>query len=524
MPPAANPAALQDPRSYPHAADRVERIETHISRVFLAGDYAYKVKKPVNLGFLDFSTLDSRRHYCEEELRLNRRTAPDLYLEVVPVTGTADEPRMGGAGAAIDWALKMRRFPQEALADRLAARGELGAEKIDALATALAGFHARIPAARARSAFGATRNVLAPALANFDAVESLVGDPGEQQRLERLRAWTHAEAARLRAAFAGRRRDGRVRECHGDLHLRNIAFLDGRPLLFDCIEFSEELRWIDVMSELAFLVMDLLDHRLAGAAWRLLNAYLEASGDYEGVRVLRFYLVYRAMVRAKIACVSAQQAADDAGRHTAQQREYVDYLALAESLSQAVHPGLALMHGLSGSGKTFVSQALLERCAAIRVRSDVERKRLPGPAPLARSGAAPGSGAYAVEATTRTYARLAQLARVIVESGWLAVIDAAFLARRERDAFAALARELGVRLAIVSCSAAQDTLRRRIERRSAAGKDASEADLAVLEYQNATQDVLGEDELGRATRVDTGNAAALEGALQQIAARLAPRA
>jgi aminoglycoside phosphotransferase family enzyme/predicted kinase len=515
-----SPAALKDPRCYPHAVNRVKLIETHISWVYLAGDYAYKLKKPVNLGFLDFSTLQARRHYCTEELRLNRRTAADIYLDVVPVGGTADAPRIGAAGAAIDYALKMRRFPQEALADQLAARGELGAERIDAMAAVIAGFHASIPAAPARSAFGSARSVAALALRNFDAIEALVSDPEEHERLERLRAWTRSEAARSREAFSARRRDGCVRECHGDLHLRNIVFLDGRPMPFDCIEFSAELRWIDVMSEVAFLAMDLLDHRLDAAAWRLLNAYLEATGDYAGLSVLRFYLVYRAMVRAKIACIRAQQPGNSVGERLSLKREYRGYLTLAESLARGSQPFLVLMHGLSGSGKTTVSQGLLERTGAVRLRSDVERKRLHGLAPRSRSGSGTQAGLYAPAATRKTYERLRQLARGIVESGWPALVDAAFLSRSERGAFAALARELGVPFVIVSCTAPESELRRRVEIRQTANSDASEAGVAVLEHQLATQEPPQEEERASMAVLDTADAAALEQALDRIAARL----
>jgi aminoglycoside phosphotransferase family enzyme/predicted kinase len=512
--------ALEDPLCYPHAVGRVELIETHISWVFLAGDYAYKLKKPVNLGFLDFSTLQARRYYCTEELRLNRRTAADLYLEVVPVAGTANAPRIGAAGPAIDYALKMRRFPQEALADRLAARGELGPARIDAMAAVIAGFHASIPAAPARSKFGSARNVAAPALRNFDAIEALLSDPEEHERLERLRAWTRSEASRNREAFSARRRDGCVRECHGDLHLRNIVFLDDRPVPFDCIEFSPELRWIDVMSEVAFLAMDLLDHRLDAAAWRLLNAYLEATGDYAGLRVLRFYLVYRAMVRAKIACIRAQQPRNSAGERLSLKREYHGYLTLAESLARGSQPFLVLMHGFSGSGKTTVSQGLLERTGAVRLRSDVERKRLHGLAPRSRGGSGLLGGLYAPVATRKTYERLEHLARGIVESGWPALVDAAFLSRSERDAFVALARELGVKVLVVSCNAPESELRRRVQSRQAAGGDASDAGVAVLERQLATREPLEEDERACTTILDTTDAGALERALDRIAARL----
>ncbi|HKW39335.1 MAG TPA: AAA family ATPase [Burkholderiales bacterium] len=514
-------AALREPRSYPRGADRVEVIETHISRVYLAGNYAYKVKKPVTLGFLDFGTLAARRFFCEEELRLNRRTAPELYLGVVPIVEAPGGVRAGGEGEPLEYAVEMRRFPQEALADGLARRGELGARQIDAIAEAIAAFHASIPAATGESCHGSPERAIAPALANFERLGALGPDDGETQALGELRAWTRRESERLRDVFAARGRDGFVRECHGDLHLGNIAVLEGGPVLFDCIEFDPALRWIDVMNEAAFLAMDLLEHGLAAVAWRFLNAYLDATGDHAGVRVLRYYLVYRAMVRAMVARIREHQPGSAAAQGRAH-REFGDYLALALSLCKSGAPALMLMHGLSGSGKTTVSQTLLEELGAVRVRSDVERKRLHGLAAGARTHAVTGGGIYAAESTRLTYGRLAQAARAVVESGHRAIVDAAFLRRSERDAFRALARELGAPFLIVSCEAPEDVLRERVLRREAALSDASEAGVAVLERQLASHEPLSGSEVGGAVRIETARGeAAIAEAIPEIAGRLA---
>lgn len=511
-------AALRDPACYPHAAGPVELIETHISWVLLSGEYAYKIKKPLDLGFLDFSTLEKRRFYCEEELRLNRRTAPDLYLEVVPIARSPEGPRVEGTGEVTEYALKMRRFPQEALADSMARRGELRAPEADAIAAAIAAFHAAIPAAPQESRFGAPERVAAPALDNFRQIEQLLADPAETAG---LRAWTQSEGSRLSEVFAARKRGGFVRECHGDLHLGNIVFLGGRPLLFDCIEFNPELRWIDVMNEVAFLAMDLREHGLDTVAWRFLNAYLEATGDYAGVRVLRYYLVYRAIVRAKIACIRARQPGAGAGAQGRARREYGEYLALAETSAAAARPAIVLMHGLSGSGKTTVAQAMLERIGAIRVRSDVERKRLHGLTAGARTHAQPYGGIYSPSSTRSTYDQLKQAAKDIAGSGHCAIVDAAFLRRAERDEFQALARELGVPFLIASCQAVESTLRSRVARREAGTSDASEAGIAVLENQLATQEPLGADELARAAPIDSEwDEARLQEAIGAIATRL----
>jgi len=508
--------ALRDPACYPHAADRVELEETHISWVLLAGDYAYKLKKAVRLPFLDFSTLAARRHFCEEELRLNRRTAPELYLEVVPIVRDAGGAlRVGGrAGAAaepLEYAVRMRRFAADELADAMARRGALGEGEIDALAAALARFHLAAPRTDAASACGTPEAIEAPALANFDQIEALGGprDAGASARLAALRAWTLREGRRLRPVFAARRAQGFVRECHGDLHLGNVAFIGGRAVPFDCIEFDPALRWIDVMGEVAFLVMDLLAHRLPALAWRLLNAWLEATGDYGGIGVLRYYLVYRAMVRAKIARLRGSQEA------------FADYAALAESLAEEGRPCLVLMHGVSGSGKTVAAQKLLEKLGAVRVRSDVERKRLHGLAPRARTGAGLSAGIYDAAAGRRTYARLAECAALVLEAGYPAIVDAAFLERAQREPFLRLAGRLGAACVIAHCTAPEAVLRRRVALREARAEDASEAGPAVLERQLAGNGRLAPGEAELAVTIDTQAEAGTRAGVDAVAARLA---
>jgi aminoglycoside phosphotransferase family enzyme len=496
-------AALRAPGRYPHPVGRVQLLETHISWVLLTGRYAYKLKKPLALGFLDFSTLDARRRACEDELRLNRRTAPELYLEVVPVTGTQADPTIGGAGPAIDYAVKMREFPQTALLDSVAARGELSLAQMDELAGTIAEFHARSDRAGPASEFGTEPAVIDPARQNFAQLRPLVADPESEDMLRRLAGWTEREFARCRDAVAARRRDGFVRECHGDLHLRNLVLLEGRIVPFDCLEFNAELRWIDVAAEVAFVVMDLIDHRLAAHAWRFLDAYLAETGDYGGLTVLRFYLVYRAMVRAKIAGMRAEQLPEGTAQRTQAAKECREYLRLAEAFAALDRRALIITRGLSGSGKTVFSALLVEELGVIRVRSDVERKRLHGLVAGERTGAAVGAGIYAPEATQRTYARLLELARVVLEAGFPAVADATFLARADRDAFRALARTLGVPFAIAACEAPEPVLRERIAARERVAADASEASLDVLTRQLLSAEPLASAERTFAVAIDT---------------------
>jgi len=482
-------------RSLEHgsATGSVARLETHISYVLLTGDYAYKIKKAVDFGFLDFTALAARRFFCEEELRLNRRLAPAVYLEVVPITGSAQAPVVSGVGPALEYAVKMREFSQDALASRLLAEGALRATDIDALAATIDRFHRSIDVASPTSAFGTPEGILRIAQQNFAQIRPLLSVAAEREELDALRAWTDREHAARREALVRRREEGFVRECHGDLHLGNIARIDGELVVFDCIEFNESMRWIDVMSEVAFTVMDLADRGRPDLAHRFLNAYLELTGDYAGLAVLPFYLAYRALVRAKIAVIRASQLDQGAAQDEAR-AESRGYLRLAQSCAETPRPALVLTCGLSGSGKTTLSQALLEAIGAIRIRSDVERKRLHGIGPLERGGADIAEGLYDRTATDATYDRLRTLASGILEAGRIAIVDATFLRHAQRVPFHALAKEYGVPCAIVAFEASEATLRERIAIRRAEGRDASDADIAVLEHQIATREALTADE------------------------------
>ena len=492
--------------------DTVEMVETHISWVLLAGDYAYKIKKAVNLGFLDFSTLDKRRFYCAEELRLNRRLAPDLSLEVAPIAGSADHPDLNGHGPAIEYAVKMRRFPQSCLLDQVLLRGQLTPEMIDAIARNISDFHGLAAIAGNESPFGTPERTHLPVAENFAQIRPRLRDKKDLMRLDQLERWSEREYQARFNALAARKSRGFIRECHGDLHLGNMALLDGKAVPFDCIEFSDNLRWIDVISEAAFLTMDLQDRGRPDLARRFINNYLEQTGDYEGLEVLRYYLVYRAMVRAKVACIRAGQEGASTGHWT----QYRNHVELAADYGRPLQPFLAITHGLSGSGKTTVTQSLLEAMDLFRVRSDVERKRLYGLKPETHGGAGTGNGIYSVEANERTYRRLAEVARGIVQSGFPAVVDAAFLKRRERALFRELAQELKVGFVILDFTAPEQLLRSRVNQRMQHGHDASDADIAVLENQLRNSEPLNDCELTFAIEVDTGQPANTEGLAQRL--------
>ncbi|MFN7085686.1 MAG: AAA family ATPase [Burkholderiales bacterium] len=519
-------AALRDPRCYPHAVDRIEVLETHISWVILTGLYAYKIKKPVNLGFLDFATLEQRAACCHEELRLNRRLAPALYLEVVAITGSPQRPVVGGDGEALEYAVKMKQFAQEQLASRLLASGGLTVHHIGQLAEKIAVFHQYAAVAASGSRFGSPPAIEAQMEQNFEQIAALPGAAASRDLLDELRRWSGREFIARKTEFATRQAAARVRECHGDLHLGNIVLIENEITPFDCIEFSAELRWNDVASEIAFVVMDLVDRGRADFAFLFLNRYLESSGDYEAMAVLRFYLVYRAMVRAKVHCLRAHQFRVGEAERERLLGAFREYLDLAARFTHAPAPALVILHGLSGSGKSTISCALLQAACAIRVRSDVERKRLHQLAAHEHAASGIDTGIYAGTSTRRVYHRLAQLAHDILAAGWSVIVDAAFLQRWQRDLLRRVARELAVPFVIVSLQAPERVLQQRIAQRSAAGRDASDADLAVLAHQLASQQPLAAEEMTEAVVLDATQSLAALAALpawQALVGRIAPK-
>ncbi len=496
-------AALLDSRRCLHPAKTVRMIETHISWVILAGRYAYKIKKALDLGFLDFTTLEARRYYCAEEIRLNRRLAPKIYLDVIPISGNAEAPEWG-ALPAIEYAVRMRRFASANLMDQLLARGKITPMHIDSLATILARFHGGLAAAEPGSGFGSAAVIHAAALQNFEQLQLLLQESADLDMVAALRQATEVAYSACAERFEERSAQGCIRECHGDLHLGNIALIGNQPVPFDGIEFNPALRWIDVMDEAAFTVMDLLHHRHPGLASRFLNAYLEATGDYGGITVLRFYIAYRAAVRAKISAIRAFQAGMPERGTEEALASCRSYLALCSSCFARHQPVLIITHGLPGSGKTTFAQDALERLQAICIRSDVERKRLSGLAPSADSRSSIGGGIYGAEVTRRTYAHLMELARQLLMAGFPVIVDAAFLKQEERKQFRELAREMAVPFAIATLQASKDTLCARITRRREEARDASEADIAVLEKLLGAQEPLLPDEIACAAVFDYG--------------------
>jgi aminoglycoside phosphotransferase family enzyme/predicted kinase len=483
------------------AGQAVERYETHISWVLVAGGDAYKFKKAIRLGFLDCSTLAARCHYCEEELRLNRRLCPGLYLNVVSITGDPAHPSLGGAGEAIEYAVHMRAFGQQALWTQRLADGRLSVIDIDGLALLLARFHQQAAPAPADSPWGTLPAFAAPADQTMIELGTLLTDPSGRGLLSGLQAWDIRQRHCLALVFARRKSAGMVRECHGDLHSGNILTTERGVEAFDCIEFSEALRWIDVMNDLAFICMDLAFRQRRDLSARLRNEYLALTGDYEGLAVLRFYGVHRALVRSMVFLMQAGQA-QNGSPAAAYGQQGLAYLAYAFDAARPAKPAILITHGYSGSGKTTLSRHVVEVLGAIQLRSDVERKRMHGLKADDRSGSGPGSALYDAAASERTYARLLELARAVAEAGFVVIVDAAFLASAQRARFAQCAAGLGIPFFIFDIQASPAAMVQRLAARAAAGTDASDAAAAVLARQLATAEPLSAAERTHAIVVD----------------------
>ncbi len=458
-----------------------ERIETHISSLLLTRDTVFKLKKPLDLGFLNFSTLEQRRVACEDELRLNRRTAPDVYLGVVEVCGSIEQPEFQGPGPAIDFAVKMRRFEEADRLDHMLTRGELKAHHVDELADGIAGFHGSIVQGREPNLADACQRVITPMRENFLELLKREQRPEARESLAQLAAWTERRFEAYAPMLTARQEQGFVRECHGDLHLGNIALVDGRPTPFDCIEFSAELRWSDVLCDLAFLTMDLDDRGASKLSHRVLDRYLEITGDYAGLSLVRFYQIYRAMVRAKVCSIRLGQIRGDKQEC---QAEYDGYLDLATRYLSPGRRRLILMHGVSASGKSWVSQELIEALGAIRVRSDRERKRL----------FAGEAGLYDETATQATYQRLLELCERILRADYPVIVDATFLKPEQREPFAGLAGQMDVPMTIVHTFAPPEVLEQRLQKRAQEKDNISDATASVLHEQLQSLEPFGPSE------------------------------
>ena len=493
----------------------MQLVETHISWVLLTGEIAYKIKRPVQYPFVDLRSAQRRAFFCAEELRLNQRFAAELYLDVCDVTSSAGVVQIGGPGAVIERAVRMRQFDRRDELDRLLASGRIGLAELERFGADMAAIHAQLPVAQPDQGAGRPETVRTILLENFEQSLQAAAAFGTDAELRALR---EPFLARLEAAqpwIGARLLEQRVRECHGDLHSRNVVRHGGRLIAFDCMEFEPAFRWIDVADDIAFLLMDMEAQRCAAHAQAFRAGYLGRSGDYQACRVLGLYETHRALVRAKIAALEATSAADATAREVAlaQHRSYLD---CAQRQLAPRRPKLLLMHGLSGSGKTWLAQQLARSLGAVHLRSDVERKRLAGLAEVQHSGSAIAQGLYAPEASERTYRHLAGCAADVLAGGYTVVIDATFQRRAERERMCEVAAQSGAPLQLIHCHAARPVLEQRIAARNHAATDASEADVSVLQWQETNRDPIGTDEHLAIIDADTARADVVAAVLRQL--------
>ncbi len=498
---------------YDHPVDNIQLIETHISWVILTGKFAYKIKKPVDFGFLNFSTIEKRQRYCEQELRLNSRLAPTMYLDVVAITNTPEKPCISGSGPIFEYAVKMKQFPQSAQLDNMLAAGILKAVHMDALACMAAKFHQSCEKASDKMEYGNKKAVYQPVEENFKQISNHLKTNHYADKLTALEQWSQSELNRLQNEFEQRKAQGFIRECHGDMHLRNLIWLNNKPMAFDCIEFNPELSWIDVISEIAFLVMDLQHRQQQQLANRFLNSYLEVTGDYAGLSVLPFYLCYRALVRAKVNVLRLEQENISADKKTQSLATFKTYLQLATTYSQQKTPSLIIMRGLSASGKSTVSQQLIDTLGSIRIRSDVERKRLFSISTTNLQPAEIDDRLYSAQASLQTYKKLSELATEIICAGYSVIVDAAFLKQKQRETFQDLAKQLTVPYLIIEVTASEKVLRQRIVNRK---HDISDADIVVLEHQLVNWQPLSKTESRTAMTVNTEKTLNINSVIKKI--------
>jgi aminoglycoside phosphotransferase family enzyme/predicted kinase len=468
------------PEFYPHpVAEPIDLIQTHISYVLLTGEYAYKVKKPVNFGFLDFTALAQRKYFCEEELRLNQRGAPHLYLEVLPITSVNNQLHLNGEGEPIEYVLKMCQFPQEALFIHLFEKGKLTEKWMEDLGRVVAKFHAHAQTNDAIRSFGHIARVREAIDQNYEQTEQYISGPQTQEQFDQTRNFTDQFFQEQQALFANRIASNRIRECHGDLHLGNICLWKDQILLFDCIEFNPSFRFVDVMYDVAFVVMDLEAQKRPDLANAFLNTYVEETGDWEGLQVLPLYLIRQAYVRAKVTSFLLDEPEISEEAKAEAKKKAAHYYQLAWQYTQKHQGQLILMSGLSGSGKSTVARYFARRLQAIHIRSDAVRKHLGGIS-LYEKG---GEKLYTPAMTEQTYRHLLNLGIRLAAQGYAVILDAKYDQQIFRITALEQAQVNHLPFHIFYCTAPLEVLRDRLQRRKG---DITDAGVDLLEQQLQT--------------------------------------
>jgi aminoglycoside phosphotransferase family enzyme/predicted kinase len=503
--------ALADPTFYPHRATNIQVEETHISKVFLTGDFAYKVKKPVNLGFLDFTTLKKRRHYCKQEVLLNQRLSKGVYLDVVAITREPTAYMLNGPGEPVEYAVKMRQLPREKTMLELLLRGKLSGAMVQELVDVLVRFYQKARKGPEIEVMGSREMVEINTREDFTQTEPFVPEILNQKKFSRLNQAVRTFLSNHEQLFNHRIETGFIRDCHGDLRLGHIYFLDHSDSLtgiqiIDCIEFNERFRYGDVAEDLAFLAMDLDYHGFAEVSQELITAYAQAANDPEVFLLLDFYKCYRAHVRCKVECL--RQAVGDLPAKKARvvEERAQRYFDLASWYAASFNrPTLWIVCGLIGSGKSTIAAELAKPLTVKVLSSDFIRKKMFGFSPQEPALAAFEEGLYTPVVTARTYQNMLLQAKVEISNGNSVILDATFGKRQHRETFRHLAQEMGANVIFVECLCPDSELRKRLAGRQ--GKiTISDARLQHLEAQRHVFEPLNELEDSIHVRVRTDQA------------------
>ncbi len=480
--------ALQNSALFDHECLYFKVIETHISWVILTGQFAYKIKKPLDLGFIDYSTLAKRLHFCQEELRLNSLLAPETYLDVVAIGGTEENPQINDPRNPIEYAVRMNEFSQSMMFDQLLSEKTLSPEQVKDAARALADFHHKTNHCPPELEFGHSTQIYEPVKQNFDQIKDFLTEERHLQQLHHLETWSHQEHDRLSATMEIRKQQGFVKECHGDAHLGNIALVEEKPVYFDCIEFNDSLRWTDTMADLGFLVMDLEYQQQPEFAALAADSYMQKTGDYAGLAMLNYYKVYRAIVRGKVNLFQWSQAKDD--EKPALWDTALRCFSLAEAYTQPPQPVMLITQGVTCSGKSTMARQLVKSVLCIHLSSDRERKRMAGLNATAKTFSSVNKNLYSHEMHQQTYQKLADLTSIIIQAGYSVVIDASFIKQQYRQYFIDLAAKLQVPFFIIQTQVEENTLRTWLSDRMKNEHETSEAYQEVLTMQLADQEAL----------------------------------
>lgn len=481
---------MQEPDFYPHPVETPIQVEqTHASYVFLTGEYAYKVKKSVDFGFFDYSTVDKRQHFCQEEIRLNQALAPEIYLEVIPITQTADDYILNGAGETVEYTLKMCQFPQECLWNNLFESGKLTPDLMTELGRVVANFHLKAYTDEYIRSFGTIGKIKPAFTENYRQSEPYINRGQTQQQFDETKQFTDHFFTTEQDLLARRREQNWIRECHGDLHLKNICLWQGEVRLFDRIEFNEPFRFVDVMYDVAFAKMDLDVRQRPDLGNAFLNTYIEHTGDWEGLQVLPLYLTRQAYVRGKVTSFLI----DDPDVSETQKENAIAkasrYYKLAWQYTQRNQGKLWMMSGLSGSGKTTIARQLARQEDAIHIRSDAVRKHLAGIG-LNEKG---DDSMYSPQMSQKTYDRLLELGKILVQRGFKVILDAKYDRVALRQPVIEFSQNQQIPLEILHCHAPLEVLRDRLAART---KDISDATPDLLQRQQANAEPFTEAEQG----------------------------